>query len=152
MLRSVVKSVVVAMLLGWAGLATAQVFPDEEPLTLEAIEARHAQPLSRDEVLKMVTGTSVEWLRADNSGRRWTNDPGGQLWSSRFSAGAGSFNPHYRQGKGEWTVRDDASFCVHIDYRIMQIEDFCWRFYSVDGHVLMDVTPPSPGARIRFYR
>ncbi len=118
-----------------------------DSLSLEEIAAKGGTPMTRDEVVKLVTGTQVVWSITQAGERRWTNEPGGSFWGTRIGTGAGSFNPHHKSGQGKWLVKDDGVYCVTIDYSTMIIESSCWTFYSAqsDGHVLVNIQPPSVG-------
>lgn len=133
------------------GAALAQVVPDVGPVSLQEIAERQAAPLTREEVLRLVSGANVEWASFGEGERRWTNDAGGQFWATRIG-GPGSFNPHHKSGKGKWEVRDDAAYCVQLDYGHMMIEGWCWTFFAANGRILMNMVPAVPGSKIRIYR
>ena len=127
------------------GAAHAQTVAPES-LSLEDIAARAAKPLPRDEVIKLVSGARVNWAAFAGGERIWTNEPDGSLIGTRIGTGVGSFNPHRKSGRGQWSVRDDGSYCANIDYGMMMTEGWCWQFFSLGDHLMMHVTPATTDA------
>jgi hypothetical protein len=130
--------------------AQAQV-PEVEPLSLEAIGARSGHPLSRDEVVQLVSGSRVDWVEPSGGERFWTNRPDGTNSANQIGTGAG-FNPHWKTGRGKWVVSDDGTYSVDLDFGHMSVRAYRFQFFAANGQILMHVEPILPGVRVTFQR
>lgn len=102
---------------------------------LSSISFAHAQvatealaPLSKEEVVPLLQGATVDFISKKGNQLSWKNDlDGTMLASSVSSRGKGTTT------KGTWTIDDKGRFCVVIDWP-SNLEKWC-RYVIKEGGI-----------------
>ena len=97
--------------------------------TLAEIKAQNGAQLSAEELKQLLPAAKVESRGKTGLMRRWTNDTSGKFVSTGESEN--NMNRFAPTGHGEWTTRDNGTYCVKIDWTAGQggakrwSEDWC---------------------------
>ncbi|GAB3625312.1 hypothetical protein PTE30175_01533 [Pandoraea terrae] len=132
-----------------AGLLAAALAAQAEPMRLSDVRAANGQQLTVEELRQMMPGAKVMSISYNGSTRRWTNDTDGKLNASsdnKGNTGSGGRMNTVAQGVGTWSVNDNGSFCVNIEWRSLT-ENWC-RFMFKVGDKYYGVTSVANNAAV----
>ncbi|PXW22288.1 DUF995 domain-containing protein [Paraburkholderia caballeronis] len=82
--------------------------------------AQTASALTKDELQRMLPGTTVVSTGIGGASHHWTNDAGGTFTATSDEMGRGRSST----AQGGWHVSDDGKYCVHVDWK-RYTEDWC---------------------------
>lgn len=97
---------------------------------LRDLDAPGRTTLSKEELQQLLPGATVS--RVSNRGNRqfWKNSPDGSFIASSDNKDRGGTMPS--TARGQWSVSDDGRYCVRIEWRSVEAEDWC-RFIVRSG-------------------
>jgi hypothetical protein len=106
-----------------------------EQITLNDIKAQNGVQLSATELRQILPGATVSRTGAAGATIRWTNNPDGKFIASRDSGG-GTVSAHGRQGHdrtapGTWSIADNATYCVVIEWPVATTENWCNYIFKI---------------------
>lgn len=113
-----------------AGLVAAAPAVAQQATHLRDLDAANRATLSKDELQQLLPGATIS--RVTNRGNRniWKNEPGGGFVASSDNRDRGSTMPS--TARGQWSISDDGRYCVRIEWRSVEPEDWC-RFIVRSG-------------------
>lgn len=130
-------------------LLTLPVFAYADPMHLSDIKDANGQQLSVDELRSLMPGAHITNTIPNGSTRMWVNDTNGSLNASsdnKGNIGSGGRNVQVAHATGTWSVNDNGSYCVNLEWRALT-ENWC-RFMFKVGDKYYGVTSLANGAAI----
>lgn len=120
-----------------------------DPMHLSDIKSANGQQLSVDELRSLMPGAHVTNIINNGSTRKWINEPDGSLNATsdnKGNIGSGGRSVQVAHATGTWSVNDNGSFCVNLEWRAVT-ENWC-RFMFKVGDKYFGVTSLANGAAI----
>lgn len=120
-----------------------------DPMHLSDIKSANGQQLTVDDLRSLMPGAKVTNVITNGSTHKWINKPDGTLNATsdnRAGVGSGTRMNAVAQAQGTWSVNDNGSFCVNLEWRAMT-ENWC-RFMFKVGDKYYGVTSLANGAAI----
>lgn len=123
----------IASTLAIAGLAHGQ-----PAAVMRDLDAFSPKTLSKAEAQQLLVGAKVSRIVGNGNRHVWTNEPDGTfvvISDNRNSGGRPS------RGQGKWHVTDDGRYCVLIEWRTANADEWC-RFLldTTDGYYMTKST------------
>ncbi|NIM39663.1 MAG: DUF995 domain-containing protein [Hydrogenophaga sp.] len=113
----------VAPLLALAGLAAGAPSLAQDATRLRDLDAAARVTLSKDELQQLMPGATVSRVSGRGNRNIWKNEPGGSFVASSDNKDRGSTMPS--TARGQWSLSDDGRYCVRIEWRSVETEDWC---------------------------
>jgi hypothetical protein len=96
--------------------------------------------LSKDELTALLPGATMQRVNEKGNTHRWVNEPSGDMFVS--SDNRGSFERSSTR-PGRWKLTGDGRYCVDIEWRRGEIEDWCrFIFKTPDGYYAVKAMEP----------
>jgi hypothetical protein len=134
---------IAAALLALSSLAHA------DPMHLSDLKDANGQQLSVDDLRSLMPGAHITNTLNNGSTRKWVNDTNGSLNATsdnKGNIGSGGRSVQVAHATGTWSVNDNGSYCVNLEWRALT-ENWC-RFMFKVGDKYYGVTSLANGAAI----
>lgn len=119
------KTVLLLTLLLFGALTYAQ---DSTKLKLNDLKAQGAIQLTKEELQALLPNAKVKSMSGGGSTRYWENSPDGKLVASSDTRGQVGTKPS--QAHGEWSIADNGTFCVQLEWK-RSTEQWCRYIFRV---------------------
>jgi len=116
------------------------VLAQEADMSLEQLQAKNAEKLSREKLEQLLPGAKVMRSTAGGAELSWTNNPDGKLLANdrqTRSAGLGRRSGLGGSAPGTWRISEEGQYCIDIDWTTRDREKWCRDIYRVNSHYYM---------------
>lgn len=116
------------------------VLAQDAEMSLERLQARNAEKLSREKLAQLLPGAKVMRSTAGGAELSWTNNPDGKFIANdrqTKSSGMGRRSGLGGSASGTWRISEEGQYCVDIDWTTRDREKWCRDIYRVNGHYYM---------------
>lgn len=131
--------ILIAVLLA-ATCGAQPVLAQENEISLEQLQARNAEKLSREKLEQLLPGARVMRMTGGGAELSWTNHPDGKFIANDRQTRSGGLGQRSGMGgsaPGTWRISEDGRYCVDIDWNTRDREKWCRDLYQVNGHYYM---------------
>lgn len=131
------------------GLCLLSPLAHADPMHLSDIKQANGQQLSVDDLRSLMPGAHVTNMLDNGSTRKWVNETNGSLNATTDNKGNMGSTTRLVQtahATGTWSVNDNGSYCVNLEWRAIT-ENWC-RFMFKVGDKYYGVTSLANGAAL----
>jgi uncharacterized protein DUF995 len=109
----------------------AQVLRDLDPM--------NPKKLTKEELQQLMPGAKMSRLSASGNTHIWTNEPDGSFIVSsdnrNLPGGGNVMGARGSTAQGKWHISDDGRYCVLIEWKSVNTEEWCRYFFQTsDGY------------------
>ena len=94
----------------------------QTPAVLRDLDEQAQTPLSKDDLVQLMTKAKMSRTAKSGNTLIWTNDPDGNLIVSSDNKDRGS---RASTAHGKWHISDDGRYCVLIEWKTVPTEEWC---------------------------
>ena len=94
----------------------------QDAAVLRDLDAAGRATLSKDELTQLLPGARISRVSVRGNTQIWTNEPGGKFIVSSDNKDKGT---RTTTAPGKWHVSDDGRFCVLIEWKTADTEEWC---------------------------
>ncbi|VVE40580.1 hypothetical protein PHO31112_04124 [Pandoraea horticolens] len=132
-----------------SGLLALSTFVYADPMRLSDLKDANGRQLSVDDLRSLMPGAHITNVINNGSTRKWINKTNGTLNATsdnKGNLGSGGRLVQVAHATGTWSVNDNGSYCVNLEWRALT-ENWC-RFMFKVGDKYYGVTSLANGAAI----
>lgn len=134
------KSLILVTALILSVFESQAVLAQESEMSLEQLQAKNAEKLSRERLEQLMPGARVMRSTAGGGELSWTNNPDGKFLANDRQTRSGGMR--HRSGfggtaPGTWRISEDGQYCVDIEWALRDREKWCRDIYQVNSHYYM---------------
>ena len=138
---AVLRLLALSILPAWADQAATQA----------DLESLHPEKLSGEQLTALMPGAKISRVSGQGNAQYWTHREDGTMNvfnENRFGAQGSAMGGRTAYRPGTWRISEDGRYCVHIEWKHIEDEDWCRYVFKTDQGYYTSKAESDPAAKV----